>query len=190
MSRNLSDGELATGLVERWMTAQLALEREYFRVFGRVSTRRERLLTLNELDIISQLPDAGSTAAEIATDLNLEPEVVRRTVARLVRRGLLARQLRGGRASRVVRTPAADDLISVFKTAQTDLMASLLSRLEPDLQHRLLRLMETEALRPQSTLNHELRAGGPEPAGNQPAGGVTGAIDHPGPTPGPRSEGR
>lgn len=148
------------------MTAQLALEREYFRAFGRVSTRRERLLTLNELDIISQLPDAGATVAEIADNLSLEPDVVRRTVARLVRRGLLARELRGGRARRVVRTPAADELITIFRTAQTDLMASLLSRLGPDLQHRLLRLMEAEALRPQSTLNHELREGAPEPAGS------------------------
>lgn len=150
MSDDALERELAANLVERWMTAQLALEREYFQAFGRVSTRRERLLTLLELDTITQLPEGGSTVAEIASNLGLELAEARRTVARLVRRRLLTRELRGHPEGRVVRTSAADDLVAVFRRAQTDLMASLLSRLDPDLQRRLVRLMEAGALRPRA----------------------------------------
>ena len=147
----LSDGPRAVtappDIVERWMRAQLLLERRYFRAMGRAANRREQLLSLLEMDIITQLPDEGAAASAIATEHRASAGEVRLAVNRLARRGLLRRERRG-RAGVVVRTSAADDLIELIRSAQVDLMTSVLSQLDRDLQERLLNLMESGALRP------------------------------------------
>jgi predicted transcriptional regulator len=137
----------APDIVERWMRAQLILERQYFRALGRAANRREHLLNLLEMDIITQLPDEGAPANAIAAEHRASATEVRLAVNRLARRGLLRRERRG-RASVLVRTSTADELIELIRSAQVDLMSSVLGRLDRDLQEHLLNLMESGALRP------------------------------------------
>ena len=137
----------APDIVERWMRAQLILERQYFRALGRAANRREHLLNLLEMDIITQLPDEGAPASAVAVEHRASPTEVRLAVNRLARRGLLRRERRG-RTGVLVRTSAADELIELIRSAQVDLMSKVLSRLDQDLQEHLLNLMESGALRP------------------------------------------
>lgn len=134
----------AADLVDRWMRAQLLLERQYFRAMGRNASRRERLLTLLEMDIITQLPEEGATSTAIASTHGVSTAEARLALNRLARRGMLERQRRG-RVWVLVRTAAADNLIQLILGIQADLMASVLKRLNPDLQAGLLRLMESGA---------------------------------------------
>lgn len=142
-------GEDAADLVERWMRAQLILEREYFRAVDRAASRQERLLTLLEMDIITQLPEEGASFAAIASNHNVSPAELRLPIQRLVRRGMLERR-RQGRSSLLLRTAAADRVIRLILSTQADMMASVLNRLSPEVQSGLLSLMETGALVPDS----------------------------------------
>jgi hypothetical protein len=148
---DVSDGaQVATAtpdIVERWMRAQLMLERQYFRAVGHSANRREHLLNLLELDIITQLPDEGAPASTIALDHRAPTTEVRLAVNRLTRRGLLRREGKA-RARVLVRTAAADEVMELIRSAQVGLMTKVLSRLDRELQERLLNLMESGALSP------------------------------------------
>jgi DNA-binding MarR family transcriptional regulator len=134
-------------LVDLWMAAQLLIERRFYRALGKTSGRRMRLVTLLELDALTQLPDEGATAKDIATTLGVDLTVARGAVRNLVRRSLLLREraLDGRRLIR--RTPQADSLIELIHDTQAGLMMEVLEKLSPDLQQGLLELMKAGTLR-------------------------------------------
>lgn len=128
-------------LVDLWMASQLLLERSYFRYLGDSGGRRLRLLTLIELDTVTQLDDAGQTAAAIAESLRVDLATARKVINRLARRGLVRRQRASDKQWMVLRTEAADQLIAMLRRTQIDLVSSVLDRLDVRLRTALVDLM-------------------------------------------------
>jgi hypothetical protein len=79
-------------VVELWIAAQLLIERRFYRAVGKTSGPRMRLVTLVELDALTQLSDEGETLEDIATTLGVDLTVARTAVRNLVRRSLLLRE--------------------------------------------------------------------------------------------------
>ena len=134
-------------VVDLWMAAQLLIERRFYRALGKTSGRRMRLVTLLELDAITQLSDGGDTVEAIATTLGVELTVARGTVRNLVRRSLLLRERTSDGQRLVRRTEQADTLIQLMRETRAGLLMNVLEKLNPDLQQGLLELMKSGTLR-------------------------------------------
>ena len=93
-------------VVDLWIAAQLLIERRFYRAVGKTSGPRMRLVTLVELDALTQLSDEGETLKDIATTLGVDLTVARAAVRNLVRRSLLLRE-RGSDGQRLVRRAAS-----------------------------------------------------------------------------------
>ena len=165
-------------LVERWMVAQLRLERQYFQHLGTDGGRRLRLLSLLEMDTLTQLPDSGLPVSEVAQLLDVKPPVARAVVTRLARRGLV-RRLRGlDRTWTVHRTERADDLIRTLRRAQAGLIGSILGTLDAELRDRLVGLMADGALSLSSDSSATSRPSVPRPREGEKSGGPPESSDN------------
>lgn len=133
-------------MAERWMVAQLHLERQYFQHLGTTAGRRLRLLSLLELDTLTQLPDSGLPLPKVAGLLEIDLPVARAVVTRLARRGLVRRIRGSDRTWAVHRTDKADDVIRMLQRTQAGLIGTVLVSLDTDLRDRLMRLMADGAL--------------------------------------------
>ena len=133
-------------IVERWMSAQLILERQYFQRLGRQAGRNLRLLSLLEMDALTQLSADGQTLAELANTLDASPAATKSVVDRLVRRRLVRRQRDQHGSWSVHRTEKADELIQVLLRTQSDILANLLGRMDRQLRDQVLGLMKDGAL--------------------------------------------
>ena len=142
-----SSGAVDTAdIVERWMGAQLMLERQYFQRLGQHAGRQLRLLSLLEMDALTQLSPEGQTVADLANTLDVAPALAKAVVDRLVRRRLVRRR-RGPRGTWLVhRTERADEVIRVLLRTQSGLLESVLGRMDPELRTRVLELMRDGAL--------------------------------------------
>jgi DNA-binding MarR family transcriptional regulator len=134
-------------VVDLWMAAQLLIERRFYRALGKTSGRRMRLVTLLELDALTQLSAEGETVDDVATTLGVDLTVARGAVRNLVRRSLLLREPGSDGRRRVRRTPQADALIELIRETQAGLVMDVLEKLSPDLQQGLLELMKAGMLR-------------------------------------------
>jgi DNA-binding MarR family transcriptional regulator len=134
-------------VVDLWMAAQLLIERRFYRTLGTTSGRRMRLVTLLELDALTQLSDGGESVEAIATTLGVDMTVARGAVRNLVRRSLLLRERASDGRRLVRRTQQADTLIQLIRETQAGLLMNVLEKLNPDLQQGLLELMKSGTLR-------------------------------------------
>ena len=135
-----------SAIVERWMGAQLVLERQYFQRLGQQAGRRLRLLSLLEMDALTQLSEDGQTVAELAEVLDVKPDHAKAVVDRLVRRKLVRRR-RGPKGSWiVVRTDRANEMIQILLRTQSGLLESVLGMMDRQLRERVLELMKDGAL--------------------------------------------
>jgi DNA-binding MarR family transcriptional regulator len=154
-----SAGVDTAGIVERWMGAQLMLERQYFQRLGQQAGRQLRLLSLLEMDALTQLSPDGETVAELAGTLDVAPAMAKAVVERLVRRKLVRRRRGPKGAWTVHRTERADEIIQILVRTQSGLLESVLGRMDPELRQRVLELMRDGAL----TLSASPRSQQPAP---------------------------
>ena len=154
-------------IVERWMGVQLMLERQYFQRLGQHAGRQLRLLSLLEMDALTQLSPDGQTVADLANTLDIAPTLAKAVVERLVRRKLVRRRRGPGGAWLVHRTERADEVIRVLLRTQSGLLETVLGPMDPELRARVLGLMRDGALtlgapskqRDRPTVRHDLTGG-------------------------------
>lgn len=128
-------------IVEDWMAIQLLTERQMYQLLRGPLAQKVRRLSLLELDVITQLDPQGERASDLAKTLRVDGSSLRPVVDRLVRRGLLLRQGRG-QAGRIQRTEQAEQLISLLRQAQADLLVGIFAKMPAELQGRTIDLMQ------------------------------------------------
>ncbi|MGH7641100.1 MAG: hypothetical protein ACREN7_07195 [Candidatus Dormibacteria bacterium] len=133
--------------LDHWHMAALASERQAYELLHDPYSRQLMRLSLLQLDLITQLPEAGGSVAEMAEAVPLDKGAVSLEVTRLVRRGLLRRQRTGGRVW-VQRTESGDQVMEALRSLRRRLLANMMEKIPPSLQPRMAQLMAALAPSP------------------------------------------